>query len=131
MNNRAGYRKGEGDERRWYVTPEVSRSEICDGLDPSEMAKVLIDRGMMEPGEGDQQAKICLSLSCRRNVSTLSSRLSSGVNGAAIFLRSGAAKFPSLAGWRSAVCVIGASVFWRPATAFQGRRNGIGGRRAA
>ena len=49
------------------------------------------------------------------------------VNGAAIFLRSGAAKFPSLAGWRSAVGVIGASVFWRPAAAFQGRGNGIGG----
>jgi hypothetical protein len=47
------------------------------------------------------------------------------VNGAAIFLRSGAAKFPSLAG--SAVGVIGASVYWRPATTFQGRRNGICG----
>ena len=50
-----------------------------------------------------------------------------GVNGAAIFLKSGAVKFPSLAGWRSAVGVIGASVFWRPATPFQGRRNGICG----
>ena len=29
-------------------------------------------------------------------------------------------------GWRSAVCVIGASIFRRPATAFEGR-NGIGG----
>ena len=50
-----------------------------------------------------------------------------GVNGAAIFLKSGAAKFPSLAGWRSAVGVIGASVLWRPAATPQGRRNGIGG----
>ena len=32
------------------------------------------------------------------------------VNGAAIFLKSGAAKFPSLAGRRSAMGVIGASV---------------------
>ena len=40
------------------------------------------------------------------------------------FLKSGAAKFPSLAGWRSAVGVIGASVFWRPAATLQGRRNG-------
>jgi hypothetical protein len=50
------------------------------------------------------------------------------VNGAAIFLKSGAAKFPSLAGLGcSAVWVIGASVLWRPATTVEGRRNGICG----
>jgi hypothetical protein len=37
------------------------------------------------------------------------------VNGAAVFLKSGARKFPSQAGWRSAVGVIRASVFWRSA----------------
>jgi Arm DNA-binding domain len=49
------------------------------------------------------------------------------VNGAAIFLKMGAGKFPSLAGWRSAVRVIGASVFWRPGATLQGRRNGSSG----
>ena len=49
------------------------------------------------------------------------------VNGAAILLSSGAAKFPNLAGWRSAKGVIGSSVFWRPAATLQGRWNGIGG----
>ena len=34
---------------------------------------------------------------------------------------------PVWAGWRSAVGVIGASVFWRPAAAFQGRWNGSRG----
>jgi hypothetical protein len=48
------------------------------------------------------------------------------VNGAAIFLKSGARKFPSLAGWRSAMGVIGASVLWRTAATLQGRGNGIG-----
>ena len=43
------------------------------------------------------------------------------------FLRSGAAKFPSLAGRRSTVWVIGASVFRRPAATFQGLLNGMGG----
>ena len=57
VNNRAGYRKGEGDDRRWYVTPEVWRSEICDGFDPIDMAKLLIERGMMEPGEGNHLAQ--------------------------------------------------------------------------
>ena len=42
------------------------------------------------------------------------------VNGAAIFLKSGAAKFPILAGWRSAMGVIGASVLWRTAATLQG-----------
>ena len=37
-------------------------------------------------------------------------------------------KIPQSGGsWRSAVWVIGSSVFWRSATVFQGRRNGIGG----
>ena len=54
-------------------------------------------------------------------------KLPLAVNGAAIFLKSGAAKFPSLAGWRSAVCAIGASVLWRPSAALQGRRDGLGG----
>src|SRR5690348_11467136 len=49
------------------------------------------------------------------------------VNGAAIFLKSGAGKFPSLAGWRSAVGVIGFSVFCRPAATLEGRWNGLGG----
>ena len=39
----------------------------------------------------------------------------------------GTGKFPSLAGWRSAVCVIRASILWPPATTLQGRWNGIGG----
>jgi hypothetical protein len=41
------------------------------------------------------------------------------VNGAAIFLKSGAGKFPSLAGWQSAMGVIGSSVFCRPAATLQ------------
>ena len=44
------------------------------------------------------------------------------VNGAAIFLKSRDRKFPSLAGRRSAVGVIGASVLWRAAATLQGRR---------
>ena len=39
----------------------------------------------------------------------------------------GAGKFPSLAGWRSAVCVIGISILWPPPATLQGRWNWIGG----
>ena len=46
-----------------------------------------------------------------RSATHLASIHGGAVNGAAIFLKSGAAKFPSLAGWRSAASVIGSSVF--------------------
>ena len=50
------------------------------------------------------------------------------VNGAAIFLKSGGAKFPSLAGCGDQpLSVIGGSVLGRPAATLQGRRDGIGG----
>jgi hypothetical protein len=49
------------------------------------------------------------------------------VNGTAILPKSGGAKFPSLAGWRSAVGVIGACVLRWTAATLQGRWNGIGG----
>ena len=32
---RAGYREGEGDDRRWYVFPQVWRDEICAGSTPA------------------------------------------------------------------------------------------------
>jgi transposase len=48
------------------------------------------------------------------------------VNADLIFPRSAEAKFPSLAGGRSAVGLIGVSVFGRPSATFQCRRNGDG-----
>ena len=45
------------------------------------------------------------------------------VNGTWIFLRTGAGKFPSLAGWRSAVRWISASVLWGSSTTLEGRWN--------
>ena len=57
VNRQAGYRKGEGDDRRWYVTPAVWRAEVCSGFDSIWMAKALADRGMLEPGEGNHLAQ--------------------------------------------------------------------------
>ena len=45
--NRAGWRKGSGVERRWYVPPEIWRSEICNGLDAIFVARSLAERGML------------------------------------------------------------------------------------
>jgi putative DNA primase/helicase len=33
--NRAGWRKGSGPDREWWVPPQVWKSEICLGLDPT------------------------------------------------------------------------------------------------
>ena len=45
--NRAGWRKGEGEAREWYIPPEIWKSEICQGLDPKFVARTLAERGMI------------------------------------------------------------------------------------
>jgi len=50
------------------------------------------------------------------------------VNADSISPRSAQAKFTSLAGWRSAVGLIGVSVFGRPSATFQCRRKARGDR---
>ena len=45
--NRAGYRKGNGTEREWWVLPEVWRTEICAGQDPQFVARTLAGAGML------------------------------------------------------------------------------------
>jgi uncharacterized protein (DUF927 family) len=46
--NRVGWRKGSGDERLWFVLPEMWRADICAGLDPVATARTLADRGMLK-----------------------------------------------------------------------------------
>lgn len=58
VNNRAGWRKGSGPDREWLVPPEVWKSEICNGLDPTMVAKVLAERGMLlRGGDGFQPVR--------------------------------------------------------------------------
>jgi putative DNA primase/helicase len=47
VNNRAGWRKGSGTDREWWVSPEVWRVEVCDGIDAKVAAKTLAERGML------------------------------------------------------------------------------------
>ena len=46
-SKRAGFRKGEGEDELWYVLPTVWRTDVCAGLDPSDVAEILADRGML------------------------------------------------------------------------------------
>jgi putative DNA primase/helicase len=56
--SRAGYRKGNGAEREWWVLPEVWRTEICAGQDPQFVAGVLAERGILRTQAEKLQAKV-------------------------------------------------------------------------
>jgi uncharacterized protein (DUF927 family) len=45
--NRAGYRKGAGAEREWWVLPEVWRIEVCAGQDAQFVCRTLLSKGML------------------------------------------------------------------------------------
>lgn len=45
--SRAGWRKGEGDAREWYIPPETWKAEICQGLDATFVARTLAERGFL------------------------------------------------------------------------------------
>jgi putative DNA primase/helicase len=47
VNNRAGWRKGSGPHREWMIPPEVWKTEICNGLDATLVARTLSERGML------------------------------------------------------------------------------------
>ena len=68
--NRAGWRKGEGEEREWFIPPETWKSEICAGLDAGFVARTLAERGMLlrasdgfqpvrEKSAASEQARLC------------------------------------------------------------------------
>jgi uncharacterized protein (DUF927 family) len=51
--NRAGFRRLEdGDRWRYYVLPGVWRGEICQGFEPTRVARLLADKGMLRRGDG-------------------------------------------------------------------------------
>ena len=56
VQNRAGWKKGAGEHREWYIPPEAWK-EVCTGLAANSVAKVLSDRGILSKGnDGNQKA---------------------------------------------------------------------------
>jgi putative DNA primase/helicase len=54
--HRAGWRRGEGADREWLIPPEIWKAEVTAGLNPTMVARVLKDRGMLERApDGFQQ----------------------------------------------------------------------------
>jgi uncharacterized protein (DUF927 family) len=58
VTNRAGWRRGKGAARRWYVLPEVFRQEICAGFPPAEVVRVLADCGALEKNAKGEAARV-------------------------------------------------------------------------
>lgn len=50
VNNRLGWRKGDGEAREWWIAAEVWKTEVCVGLDPKFVARTLGERGMLHHG---------------------------------------------------------------------------------
>jgi putative DNA primase/helicase len=55
IQNRAGWRRGKGEDQLWLFLPEVFKTEVCAGLDPTQVAKVLADRGILQRGPDEYQ----------------------------------------------------------------------------
>lgn len=55
--NRVGFVRMSGDDREYIFLPEAWK-EVCAGMDPGAVAKVLVDRGLMQiGGDGKPQVK--------------------------------------------------------------------------
>lgn len=58
VSNRLGWRSGNGEGREWMIPAEIWRTEICAGLDPKFVARVLAERGMLvEATDGKQPTR--------------------------------------------------------------------------
>lgn len=49
VNERAGWRRGYGDDRKWLILPEVWKNTICAGLNPTTTARALAEAGILTP----------------------------------------------------------------------------------
>jgi putative DNA primase/helicase len=49
--DRLGYAHGAGRDRQWWILPQTWRDVFCAGLDGKMIAKALVRRGLLLPGE--------------------------------------------------------------------------------
>ena len=47
--DRLGYIHGAGDDRQWWVLPQVWRDTFCEGFDAADTAKAFVERGLLLP----------------------------------------------------------------------------------
>ena len=76
--NRAGWRKGQGEDQEWLVSAEIWRTEICEGLNPTVVVRALCDRGMLEKARDGFQPVRKIEGENRRATSSMRAHLCSG-----------------------------------------------------
>ena len=47
--DRLGYIHGAGDDRQWWVLPQVWRDTFCEGFDAADTARAFVERGLLLP----------------------------------------------------------------------------------
>ncbi|SDZ15665.1 protein of unknown function [Nitrosomonas sp. Nm58] len=58
--NKAGYRKSAEDGVEYFIYPETFRCDVCQGLNHTEVAKLLISKGYMRPDGKHHKPKVVL-----------------------------------------------------------------------
>jgi putative DNA primase/helicase len=67
VRDRLGWRRGEGSDREWWVPPQVWKEVICEGLDPTSVARTLHAHGMLrKQGDKHWQAVVRIGNASRR-----------------------------------------------------------------
>lgn len=56
--NRAGFRRFDDGETEYFVFTEVFKTEICAGLAPTFVARILADRGWLKPGSDGKHTRM-------------------------------------------------------------------------
>jgi putative DNA primase/helicase len=82
VNNRLGWRRGEGPDREWLIPPEIWKSEICAGLDPKAVARALGERGMLQKASDGWQCVVKIDGTARRVFVVLSTIFAGVAHGA-------------------------------------------------
>ena len=55
--DRLGYVHGKGTDREWWILPQTWRDVFCEGHDAKMIAKALVKRGLLLPGEDGKVAR--------------------------------------------------------------------------
>lgn len=57
INNRVGYFRQDGEGKTYLVYPEQFKTEVCQGHDTKQVAKILLEAGWLELGDGGRDKK--------------------------------------------------------------------------
>ncbi len=55
--NRVGFRKADDGGTVYYILPESFKAEVCDGHNDKRAAEVLLDKGILLPGDGGRKKR--------------------------------------------------------------------------